>query len=106
VSTLHIQLDEDTDAALTALAKSCGTAPADLAAKIVAAYLGEQGRTASPEAPTWPTSVPVSEVLRVVQEKEAYLHSGGSERPDPIDALVGKYRGDRVNDIDEVVYGQ
>jgi hypothetical protein len=42
------------------------------------------------------------------REREGIAPDSGDDLtpPDPLDALVGKLRGDRVNDIDEVVYGR
>lgn len=78
MSTLQIDLDERTGDALTTLARTRGVTPDELAAQIVADYVG------------------ATDLARAEPARE----------PDPLDALVGKYDIDPVDDIDEVIYGR
>jgi hypothetical protein len=78
MSTLHITLDKAVDDALESLAAERGTTPSILVAQIVSTYV--QIRTPNGEWKPAP--------------------------PDPLDAIVGKYDGEPVDDIDEVIYGR
>lgn len=94
MTTLQIELDGDTNASLATLAAARGISPADLAAVIVSEYVARP----APDAEGG---------LRyaTLDEARALLASGKTfTGPDPLDALVGKYEGDPVNDIDAVVY--
>jgi hypothetical protein len=83
VSRLQIELDQATDDALTTLAAAHGKAPADLVAEWVSRY------------------VKMHELFENGDQRAL-----GGDEADPMDALVGKYSGDRVNDVDAVVYGR
>ena len=113
MSTLQIDLDQDTSDALASLAASRGTAPADLVAEIVAQYV--KVRAVLPNQSNGPSMGEDDDFGRKlvgisIEEAAAKLAREpirtGPPPPDPIDALVGSLEGDPVNDIDEVVYGR
>ena len=83
MSTLQVEPDRDTSDALTSLAVARGTAPADLVAEIVARY------------------VKIYEL-----REDGHRAQLGLDAPDSLDALMGRYDGDRMNDIDSTVYGR
>lgn len=117
MSTLHIDLDERTVAALSALAESRGTTPVDLATEIVSEYVSEHDRAHQPEPFNSLTGIPIAEVLekrdRLEELAERYLgrrlerdESGVTiRRHDPLDDIVGSIDSEPVDDIDEVIYG-
>jgi hypothetical protein len=91
---IEIDIDVVTNEALSSLAGARGTTPADLVAEIVGNYV------------QIPASEPHSEPLdSLVGSIET--HADDYPAPsDAIDAIVGRYRGERINNIDEVVYGR
>ena len=113
MSTMQIDLDNDTSDALTSLAAVRGTAPAELIAEIVAEYVRVHNNPAhDPREPSRQQSVDLGRKLSGISIKEAAAllarqpREPGPPPPDPMDALVGSLEGDEVNDIDEVVYGR
>lgn len=112
MSTLQIDLDQDTSDALASLAASRGTAPADLVAEIVARFV--DSRLGEAIVPDQEATILDALVGRYPEDRLAMMvnsvEGDASQRrpapPDPIDALVGSIDGDPVDDIDEVIYGR
>ena len=112
MSTLQIDLDQDTSEALASLAAARGTAPADLVAEIVAQYVKVQAVPAEePNGRSREDDDFGRKLVGIsVEEAAAMLarqpRNPGPPPPDPIDALVGSIDLDPVDDIDEVIYGR
>lgn len=113
MSTMQIDLDQETADALASLAAARGAAPADLVAEIVTQYVAvHDASVRDPGEPSMREDADFGRTLAGISIKEAAAllarqpRHPGPPPPDPIDALVGSLEGDEVNDIDEVVYGR
>ena len=92
---LQIDLDAATAESLASLAVARGTTPADFVAELVLERVRVPASQARPD--------PLDAIAVSI---DADPDDGYRAPPDPMDELLGKYSGDRVNDSDEVVYGR
>ena len=84
MSIVKINIDEATVRGLTSLCAARGMLPAELVAEILTRYVGAHASI----------------------QHGSHAPEPGVAPPDSMDALIGKYAGDRVNDINDVVYGR
>lgn len=131
---LQIELDPATSEALSSLARKRSTTPAALVAEMVRERIrvpvheehadpadastgsSSNGRFAGhpPDAiagsidadPSGRKLAPPDSIDALVGLYDEEPDDKYQAPPDPMDALVGRYHGDRINDIDEVVYGR
>lgn len=102
---LQIDLDAATTEALSSLAGARGTTPADLVAEIVGKYV-QVPEQESRSDPSGRKLAPPDSIDALVGRYDTDPDDGYRAPPDAMDELVGRYHGDRINDIDEVVYGR
>jgi hypothetical protein len=112
VSTLQIDLDQDTSDALASLAAARGTAPADLVAEIIARIVDlRPGDSTMADQETMILDAlvgryPEDRLAMMARSVGGDASEQGLAPPDPIDALVGSIDSEPVDDIDEVIYGR